>query len=204
MLRGIVNTRQIDRGWDALKGVMRNAKAADHYAKVGVLGDSEKAARRGDAISNVDLALIQEFGTATIPARSFIRATFEAKKHVLVELMRGLAPEVYAGRMTVDRLLGLAGAKLAAEMKNRMREGIAPPLRPATVAWRVREMLAASEKRALADKHGWAGFAKVARVHERRMQVKAAAAAFGDAVGEEVPLINTGQLLSSITWAVVK
>lgn len=150
--------QQIDRGWEALRSAARAVRNGNNYAKVGVLGDGKKSARRGSSLTNVDLALIQEYGTQAIPARSFIASTFESKKPELILLMTRLVPNIYAGTMTVDQMLEIVGAKLAAEMKNTIREGIAPPLSPVTI-----------EKK-----------------------------------GSALPLVDTGQLINSLTWQVVK
>lgn len=226
MILPTFSLKQIDRGWDAIKAAVRNARS-ESYAKVGVLGASKKAARRGSKLTNVDLALIQEFGTATIPERSFVRATFEAKKEELIHLMRQLAPQVYAGEMSIEQMLNLCGAKLAAEMKNRITSGIAPPLSVTTLRIRERVKMTGKIQRTVSKRESQGRVAAAAfggntdaglgkklhhrlvrrmnrKLDRRETQAAAAAAVFGNALGEERPLVDTGQLLNSITWAVVK
>lgn len=204
MLLPRFSVQQVDHGWDVLKKLARTIRDGNNFAKVGVLGNSKKAARRGSKLSSVDLALIHEYGTATIPARSFIGATFEKKKAELVLLLQRLAPSVYAGTMTVDQMLALAATRLAADMKNTIREGIDPPLKPGSVSKRVSRLLDVAEKRALAPQQGWKGFAALERVRGRRQQVRMASEVFGNHTGAEIPLVDTGQLVNSITYSVEK
>lgn len=219
--------KQIDRGWDALKTAARNVRDGKSYAKVGVLGSSTKAARRGSPLTSVDLALIHEFGTARIPERSFIRSTFERKKGELILLMARLVPGVYAGTMSVEQMLNIVGAQLAAEMKNTIREGIAPPLALSTLARRTHRHMERKLARTLERRTEQGVLAAAAfggsidgslhgkletrlrgrmnrTLNRRQAQAEIAGAAFGISAGEEKPLIDTGQLVNSITWAVVK
>lgn len=68
-------------GFEAL----RRGLAKGQYVKVGVFGD-HKSARNDESINNVELAVIQEFGSISnhIPARSFIRMPImEKRKEIL-------------------------------------------------------------------------------------------------------------------------
>lgn len=165
-MKGRFSLREIDRGMRALAQTMREVKNA--YVKVGVLGDSEHERQEGEAVTNVDLALIHEFGapSAGIPERSFIRSTFEKKKSELATQAKGLVRSIYEGHETPGKALGKLGAKLAADIKKAVVAGIAPPTSPETTA------------------------RKEAKTYK------------GAAKGSPVPLIDTGQLLSSITWVV--
>jgi phage gpG-like protein len=70
-----------------LKGFeeLRRGLNRGEYVKVGVLG-SYKASRKGDTITNPELAVIHEFGAASanIPPRSFIRMPIQShRKEIL-------------------------------------------------------------------------------------------------------------------------
>lgn len=121
----------------------------------------DKVARRAGAaaarkLSLLEIAIVHEFGGGHVPARSFIRATVDAKRAEILKLQVALAQQVLLGKITPDQALSQLGAKVAGWMKTRIAEGIAPPLSEATI--------------------------------KRK--------------GSSVPLINTGQLRSSITHVV--
>lgn len=115
----------------------------------------EKVARRA-APSLLEVAIIHEFGAGPVPARSFIRATLDEGRSEILKLQVHLAQQVLLGKLTPDEALGQLGAKVAGWMRQRIADGIAPPLAAATI--------------------------------KRK--------------GSSVPLINTGQLRSALTWAV--
>lgn len=152
-----------DRGFKAL---MKNAALLKKsYVRAGVLGEGEKDARRGEDLTNVELAVIHEFGApgAGIPERSFVRSSFDAGKEKYMAALRKMSIQVYDGRADAKKVLGLIGAQMAADMKGRIAAGIPPPNAPEVLA---------------------------------RKQAK------GSGAGAPKPLVDTGQLLSSITWAV--
>lgn len=120
----------------------------------------DKVARRAGAaarkLSLLEVAIVHELGGGHVPARSFIRATVDAKRADILKLQVALAQQVLLGKITPEQALSQLGAKVAAWMKTRIAEGIAPPLSEATI--------------------------------KRK--------------GSSVPLIDTGQLRSSITHVV--
>lgn len=142
------------------------SKLKKGYVKAGVLA-SEKERESGE-VSNVDLALIHEFGApaANIPERSFVRSTFTKNKQEYSALLKKLAKGLFAGKseQTAEQILGLVGTKMAADMKNTITEGLSPANAP--------------------------------DVYARKL-------AKGTAAGLPKPLVDTGQLLDSITWDVV-
>lgn len=156
-----------DKGFAKLSVEFKALARGDTYVKAGVLGDAEHTG--GDGITNVELAVIHEFGSPSnnIPERSFIRSTFEANKAFYQAALRAGINRVMDGQGSFARMLGMLGAKMAADMKKTIVAGIDPPTSPATTA------------RKLAKSYA------------------------GAAAGDPKPLIDTGQLLSSITWEVV-
>lgn len=109
---------------------------------------------------NAELGLIHEYGAPSkgIPARPFMRQTFEHRRGELIALQAKIAQGLIAGKLTEERAMGLLGAWAAGAIKATItRDGNFAPLKPATV------------KRKGSDK----------------------------------PLIDTGQLVGSITFVVV-
>lgn len=116
-----------DLGWAALLKSAKRLAAAKPYVKIGVLGNAKS--RPGDDISNVELALIQEFGSPknNIPERSFIRAPFRARRNeYLKDLKTLLAATLHRKALDMRQALGLMGEKIAADFKKNA-PGTPPP-----------------------------------------------------------------------------
>jgi len=132
--------KDIDRGLKVLQTELLGLKDRRGFAKVGVLGkSSDRTPGPGEAsapLSNVDIAVAQEFGTETIPQRSFIRAAFDENQAKYVDHLRLLVRGVYDRKLTVSQALGLLGLEAASDIRNLIRagSGIPPPNAPATIA----------------------------------------------------------------------
>lgn len=134
----------------------------------GAEGEELHEAQEGSQASGLtcrDLAEIHEFGLGNAPARSFVRAYFDANRERLRDmlgvLMRKAIERVIKSGAPIDdsirtSILTKLGVKMQTEMQSRIARGIEPPLDPRTVARK----------------------------------------------GSSTPLIDTGQLRSSITFAV--
>lgn len=111
-------------------------EAGRTVVKVGVTADAGGHREAGDGLTVADVASFAEFGTVTEPERSFLRATFEAKKPELKEMSRKLERMVILGTdgMTNEKALGILGEKLQLEVQETIRQGIEPELAEATVA----------------------------------------------------------------------
>jgi phage gpG-like protein len=112
-------------------------------------------------ITNAELAVILHFGApnAGIPARPFLSMAFDQHREPLAKMGAELMGKVILGEVSLDKALGLMGAKLAAESKKTITVGSQlTPNAPATVAKK----------------------------------------------GSDRPLVDTGRLLNSITWAIEK
>lgn len=123
--------------------------------------DRIKAAKEGaksKALTVLEIATIHEFGLGHNPERSFIRAWFDEKKDENELLMKKVAEQYLAGKITREQGLDLLGVRFVGSIQKRIRDRIEPPLASST------------EKRK----------------------------------GSSVPLIDTGQLRSSITFKVNK
>jgi len=121
--------KDTDHGWKArLKGLL--ALKAPAHIDVGILDTGEAEA---DGTSVLDVALWNEFGTATIPERSFIRAWFDEAEPALREDFTKLMQGVAAGKRTRAEVLDLMGQRMVGQVQARMSAGIPPPNKPATV-----------------------------------------------------------------------
>ena len=86
-----------------------------------------------DGTSVIDVAEWNEFGTATIPERSFIRAWFDEAEPQLRQDFAALMRTVAAGKRTRAEVLELMGQRMVGQVQARMSAGIPPPNKPATV-----------------------------------------------------------------------
>ena len=142
-----------DRVW---RGVLKRVSEMKRgTVRVGVMGDA------GDenGVSLAEIAAFHEFGTSTIPERSFLRATFFGHAAEGIRVMcEKLSKAVVEGKLDEPRALGLLGTWAVAEVKKTIRASIAPELAAATIA----------------------------------------------AKGSSLPLVDTGQLINSVTFVVEK
>lgn len=129
------NTRKV---WEE---ILRNAKGglAGKRVKVGVLSTKGGDAAHGDdLLSIIELAAIHEFGSpaASIPERSFIRATLAKHRAELVAMSAKLAQRLIAGKIDADTILKILGEWAVAKVRAEITagDGIPPPLKPATIA----------------------------------------------------------------------
>lgn len=153
----MANTVKVrDRGLRDLK--KRLKKSGQSFVKVGIFGEEADATHAGTKRSNVEIAGFHEFGTGTIPQRSFLRATVDAEEGKIKKLQRTISRNMLKRRITEKKGLGLIGTFVTGEIQKRIRGGIDPKLKPATI---------------------------------RRK-------------GSSKQLIDTGQLVQSITWEVVR
>ena len=116
-----------------------NAKAVKNSkVRVGVFDSGEADPDGGLTVA--ELALIHEYGTddGHIPARSFVRSTFDAKRAELAAMGEKLIVRVIEGKVKIDAALNALGAKLADDIKRAVTTGagIPPPNAPAAAcAW---------------------------------------------------------------------
>lgn len=160
---GAVDVQVNESEWRAL--LARAHDLDSGYVKVGVLqGQGAEQLVEGEAegstITLAELAAIHEYGSPTIPSRSFIAGTFMIRRaNELASTCARLCREVVTKGMPAQRALQLLGQWAAKEVKSTFTEiDIPPPLAPATIR----------------------------------------------AKGSSRPLIDTGQLRNSITYAVVE
>ena len=170
-----------DHGWAAMQRRLREARSA--YAKVGVLGDQEEGE---SGLSVGEIAAVQEFGTedGSIPARPFVRPTFDRQREHLASLAAKLLGEVLDGHLTVDGALGVLGADLAASIRATITAGVPPPNAPSTA-------LAKAKK------------GRTSRLFRSPARTVGHALAQVGALSSVKTLIDTGRMLGSVTWEVV-
>lgn len=132
-----------DKGWKEFAKAVASLKGVGAGVRVGVLEETSQGAQTYEpgGATVAEIAVLQEFGFrardgSDVPARSFIRSTFDRMRDELLKDAYKLLAEVVfkSGKMTVDRALGLLGAKLAAGMKQTIQQSIdITPLKQSTI-----------------------------------------------------------------------
>lgn len=128
---GRVDIKDEDRGYrDLVKRLfgLRTKARID----VGILEDKEHGEEGGATL--LEIGTYNEFGTATIPERSFIRAWFDEDEPHLREQLAALMASVVEGKRTKEQVLEIMGQYCVGRIQARMAEGVAPPNAPSTVA----------------------------------------------------------------------
>jgi hypothetical protein len=151
-------------------------------------------------ITNAALGYIHEFGSPArnIPARPFLRNGVEDSQPKWENYMQQAATAAMEGKDDVmDKALNAAGETAVLAVKAKIVAGIPPPIKPATMAARARHSggsNAAERAERAATRAAYRGF------HERyEAGLETSAAGAG-----VTPLIDTAQLLNSITYVVKK
>lgn len=164
------------------------------HAKAGILGtyaakehDPEDG-KPAEPITMVKLAVVHEFGSPEegIPERSFIRSSFDEHRGEYLQLLESGVKAVLEDRKTARQVLAIAGLKMVADIKNGITRGlgIPPPNSPATIAKKL-------------AKGQW----NIDAQHKKTGRPKEELVA--EAAGQVRPLVDSGQLLNSITHEVV-
>ena len=171
-----------DLGAEAFFRSMRGLKGA--YAKVGILSDDARGGlhqRKPDGTAEdltiAEIAVVNEFGTEDghIPARSFVRSTYDKMRERLTADAAKLAGSIVDGKMDLTRALNILGAELATGIRAAVTQGagIPPPNAPSTLARK-----------------------------EAKGEWNSRGAAQAQGLGPR-PLVDTGAMVNAVTWAVV-
>ena len=113
--------KDIDRGFNKIR---KSMKVADGLkAQAGIQGSDAQAPHDAFGNRNVDVAVFNEFGTATIPERSFIRATFDRERPKYQRLMDRAVAQGLDGK-GMDRAFGRLALLMAADMKRTIDQSI--------------------------------------------------------------------------------
>lgn len=80
-----------------------------------------------------EVGSFHEFGTSTIPQRSFIRAWFDESVAENRELLNSQLKLAIAGKLTLEAALERCALKFEASVRKRIRARIPPPLAQSTI-----------------------------------------------------------------------
>ena len=106
------------------------AKYSEAYVTIGV---HEGAGSYKDGQSVVEVALWNEFGTETIPERSFIRSTMDNQEEKINQLRDHALNQIVAGAFTIEKALEFMGLNIQMLIQNTIKSNMPPPNAPSTL-----------------------------------------------------------------------
>lgn len=119
----------IDRGWNKIeKGLKKYNKGK--CAAIGIQGSQAEQER--DGATNVLIGSVHEFGSSTVPERSFMRSTFDENKNTYQTELDKIGKGFFS-KVEIEGELLLLGEKYRRDIINKIRSGIQPPLKDETV-----------------------------------------------------------------------
>lgn len=122
-----------DRGYNQL---LRTAAAAARGARitVGIHAAQGNEAHTGIVpVTVIDVALWNEFGTARIPARPFIRGWYDANLTKNRQFIGSVLARTL-GSLPLDQGLEIIGQRFVGDVQRNMAAGVPPPNAPKTIA----------------------------------------------------------------------
>lgn len=96
--------------------------------------EGEKKGFAHASLNLIDIVVWMEFGTVTVPERSFIRATADEIKADMREYIAGLMGIIADGGISVEQALDRVALKVIKHTRERIRKGVPPKLALATIA----------------------------------------------------------------------
>ena len=133
--KATAKVKVIDKGWKLHGEFIKQLDRSKPSVTVGIHADKGSAVHIGGQTATVaDIGAFNEFGTPTIPRRSFIRSTFSKHLKANKRLLRALLQRVVITKITPHQALDAFGQKLAAQVINTINDGVPPPNAPATIA----------------------------------------------------------------------
>lgn len=95
---------------------------------------SEGNMTHGEGLTIGDIATFHEFGTQTVPQRSFIRGWADERATWIADTLRTQMQQVVAGKRPIEQAAERIALAFEGDVKQRVLRNIPPPLKPATIA----------------------------------------------------------------------
>lgn len=132
MLKAKVTVKDDKRLWNKLQSTMHIISGKGLSVFVGILEEDFDKPHADSKASLGEVGTFNEFGTSRIPARSFIRAPFDAHNGY-EKLQKSLLKRVVEGKITVLSALNILGSSIAKSFIKNINDGIDPPNAESTV-----------------------------------------------------------------------
>lgn len=136
MARADVN--DIDLGWQKIQNELRAFEKASvlvgfqegSVTKTEVKGQREKKG----GLNMPEIASANEFGTKTIPARPFMRTSFDENYQRIVKLINLQYDQITDGKNSAEKSLNAIGIVMVGLIQQKIRAIVSPPNSPRTIA----------------------------------------------------------------------
>lgn len=103
------------------------------------IGVHEGAGQYPDGTSVVEVALWNEFGTRSIPERSFIRSTIDENEGLINSWREEMLKKLIDDDWTVEKALEAIGFRIQTLIQNKIKSNVPPPNAPSTLKHKQRE-----------------------------------------------------------------
>ncbi len=117
--------------WLALQKVTESPSRGKASTRAGVIDPLASQQHNDSGLPIGIVAQFQEFGTPTIPARSFVKAPFKKNEPRYRAMLRA-ALKIEEG-LTSEQVLAPIGELMAADMKQAVKDMVPPPNAPSTI-----------------------------------------------------------------------
>lgn len=97
------------------------------------VGESDSVVLIDPNVTVLDAAIWNEFGTETIPERSFVRAAFDKNRAKYEKTTKVLLGRIYESKVSVERALDILGLMIENDIKSMIRNGSFEPLSIVTI-----------------------------------------------------------------------
>ena len=177
-----------DIDWRAFDELRHRINAGKHVVRVGVPSNTAEA----DGTPMTLVAAVHEFGSPSqgIPERPFLKTAIQENAKKYLALNQGNLVAVLRGQMSLEQALGQLGEMAKGHVQKKIGYGQFAPLDPKTIAARQRARSAEFNAK-LRRKAASEPTTEKGKKHRIRT---------GGAIDR--PLIDSGQLIQSITWAI--
>ena len=110
---------------------MRDRIGGDTDILVGVPKDAQPYPE--DGTSTAMVAAVHEFGSGSIPERSFLRSTFDEQQKKYIKMASKLFKKAVDGKITAEQIADLIGLEAAADVVDKINAIQTPPNSDATI-----------------------------------------------------------------------
>lgn len=121
-----VKIKENRQKFDKLKKELAEANKNKPKVNVGIMGKEAKEKHKGSEFSNVDIATVHEFGTDTIPERSFIRSTYDRDQKRFFEILKRYKLKMAQGQMDAKMVLTFVGEFAQKQIQQTITDGGIP------------------------------------------------------------------------------
>jgi len=117
-----VTTKEKDLG---MKDLLRRLRSDASHVDIGIQADEDEQL--------IIIAAANEFGTITIPARSYIRSTVDENNDKYLGVSKKLMGKIVSGDMTKTEALAIMGQMIEGDIKRKIISLRSPPNAPSTI-----------------------------------------------------------------------